>query len=215
MLEALKGKAASLTPLQKVVVLAYDEMSLKENVCFNASMDTVEGLEDVGGSGNGSGLLANHAGVFMVRSLTEKWKQPMGYFLTNGTMAPKTIKEKVTQAVEKQQTIGLDPRVLLCDQGSNRSAVTSLGVTKDRPYFVVNGKKIYVLYDTPHLVKNIRTNLKKHGFKVGEKNIKWEHLQQLYKYDSSKKIRMVPKLTEKHLELPMFSSMSVPLAAQV
>lgn len=60
----------------------------------------------------------------------------MVYFLPNGTMAPKTIKEKATEAIEKQH-IGLNARVLICDQGSNnRTAVISLGVTEDRPYFL-------------------------------------------------------------------------------
>ncbi len=87
-LEALHLKAKSLIGIKKIVVLAYDEMSPKENVFYNSSIDAVEGKQNMGSDSENSNLLANHASVFMVRSISEKWKQPMGYFLTNGNHVP-------------------------------------------------------------------------------------------------------------------------------
>ncbi len=193
-------------------MLAYDEMSLKETVNYSVSTDEIEGKENLGPGSESRDLLANHASVFIVRSMTEKWKQPMVYFLTNGVMTAKTIKEKVVEAVTTLQSIGLDPRVLVCDQGANNcSAIKALGVTKSRPYFL----KVYLLYDTPHLMKNIRTALKNFGFNIAGNFIKWNYIEQLLHYDMKKKIRMVARLTWKHLDLPIFSKMSVPLAAQL
>ena len=42
----------------------------------------------------------------------------------------------------------------------------------------------------------------------------WEYVKTLYEIDKVKKIRQVPKLTSKHVELPAFSTMNVRLAAQ-
>ena len=160
--------------------------------------------------------MCNHAGVFMVRGVTKNWKQPIGFFLTHGTMAPLVLVEKIKECIGKLQNIGLKPIVFVSDQGSNnRSAINSLGVTIENPHFTVNGQKIHVLFDAPHLLKNIRNNLKKHNFSDNQYYYRWSHVEQLFKEDSSKPIRLVPKLTFKHINLPAFSTMSVPLAVQV
>ena len=56
--------------------------------------------------------------------------------------------------------------MVICDQGSNNRSVVnnSLGATVDKPTFERNESTIFVLYDPPHLSKNIRNNLKCSGF---------------------------------------------------
>ena len=75
--------------------------------------------------------------------------------------------------------------------------------------------KIFVMYDPPHLVKNIRNNLKRHGFTVDGKKVQWNFIQQFYDADRSKPTRLAPRLTRRHLELPPFSTLRVKLATQV
>ena len=58
---------------------------------YGASKDCVEGLEDFGHLGK-TKYVANHVGVFMVRGLTEKWKQPVAYFLTSGPISGDMLK---------------------------------------------------------------------------------------------------------------------------
>ena len=99
-------------------------------------------------------------------------------------------------------------KVVICDQGSNnRSVVNSLGVSVDNPTFQHNGSTIFVLYDPPHLLKNIRNNMKRNGFRVNEELVSWKYVEQFYGIDSSLPIRMAPKLTAKHVNLPPFASM--------
>lgn len=215
-LHALQQRASSFTAHDKYVVLTFDEMSLKENVTYNISTDSIEGYEYTGEEQLTERLTANHAGVFMVRSMYDNWKQPFGYFLTHGTMAAECLQKKIIEAINHLQDSGLTTKVLVCDQGSNnRSAVKRLGVTAARPYFHVNDEKIFFFYDSPHLMKNIRGNFKSGAFTLHGQPVEWEHIKELYDIDSKKKIRMVPKLTAKHVQLPPFSSMSVPLAAQL
>ncbi len=45
-----------------------------------------------------------------------------------------------------------------------------------QPFFFHNGRKIFYMYDPPHLLKNIRNNLKKHGFVVDDKAVSWTHI---------------------------------------
>ena len=69
--------------------------------------------------------------------------------------------------------------------------------------------------DPPHLIKNVRNNLKKHGLQVHGHDVKWKYIEELFNLDVTFPIRMAPKLTSKHIELPPFSSMRVKLATQV
>ena len=82
-------------------------------------------------------------------------------------------------------------------------------------YFMHIGHKVYVLYDHPHLVKNVRNNLKKHGFNVDGNMVQWKYIADFYHADSRLPIRMAPKLTSKHIKLPPFAPLSVNLATQV
>ena len=82
-------------------------------------------------------------------------------------------------------------------------------------YFMHIGHKVYVFSDPPHLVKNVRNNLKKHGFNVDGNLVQWKHIEDFYLADSKLPIRMAPKLTSKHIELRPFASLSVKLATKV
>ena len=153
----------------------------------------------------------------MVRGLASKWKQCVSYFLTSGPVSAVMLQCLTKDAVGKLQKIGLHVKALVCDQGSNnRSFLESMEkISEEKPYLMVNNSKVYFLYDPPHLLKNVRNNLKKHGFIIQGDEICWQHIKDFYEYDQENDIRMAPKLTNAHIELPPFSPMRVNLAAQV
>ena len=64
-------------------------------------------------------------------------------------------------------------------------------------------------------MKNVRNNLLKRDFLIEGKRISWKWIKDFFDSDSQKAIRMAPRLTKKHLEVPPFSAMRVNLAAQV
>ena len=66
-----------------------------------------------------------------------------------------------------------------------------------------------------YLLKNIRNNLKNHGFAQVESAIKLSFIEAFYEFDKDLSIRMAPKLTENHIYLKPFTSMRVNLAAKV
>ena len=84
--------------------------------------------------------------------------------------------------------------------------VTKLGTSVSKSYVMHNYNRVIVFYDPPHLLKNNKHhNLKKFGFKVGENNVLWQRIVSFYYSDSVLPIRMAPKLTQKHVDLPVFS----------
>ena len=211
-LEALKKKIPSMP--SKLCVVVFDEMSLKAQLTYNAETDQVEGLEDY--SQYKTCYVANYATVFMVKGLIHPWKQTLGYFLSSGSISGDILKTLITECLEKVTSIGLSVKVLVCDQGSNnRKAVQQLGVTVENPFLVHNNERVYHIYDPPHLLKNIRNNLKSSGFTVNGKQIEWGYIGQFYDRDCRRRIRMAPRLTHKHLNLPAFTNMRVRYATQV
>lgn len=146
-----------------------------------------------------------------------KWKQPIGYILTAGTVKPDILQKLTQNCLSRLERIGLNPVVIICDQGSNnRSFLQRLeGVSIEKPYIVHNSKKVFIMYDPPHLLKNIRNNFMKANYKFNDVDIKWEFIVDFYNTDKAMSIRMAPKLTDKHIILAPFAAMRVNFAAQV
>ena len=138
---ALKMKVNAMSELDKQCILGFDEMSVKTGLTYNAQTDSIESFGNLGSVGT-TKYVSNHAHAFMVRGLASKWKQPVGYFLTSGTVTPVVLKTLV----------------------KNRSMIKSLNVTPGSPFFANDGNKIFVMFDPPHLIKNTRNNFRKHGF---------------------------------------------------
>ena len=105
----------------------------------------------------------------------------------------------------------------VCDQGSNNRSFLQHQekVSPNKPYINHNGKKIFVFYDPPHLLKTVRSNLEKGDLMVDGKIVSWQYIVDFYNIDRMQQIQMAPKLKDRHLKLPPFSAMQVNLAAQI
>ena len=90
-----------------------------------------------------------------------------------------------------------------------------MGVSEEEPFFEINGKKYFVLYDLPHPLKSVRNNVMKYYFEFGTKIAKWAHSEEFVQKDQKLPTRLAPKLTEKHLHPNGFSKMKVNLASQI
>ena len=111
-----------------------------------------------------------------------KWKQPVGYFISSGPISGRIMEQLLKACLDQLQAVGLTVVIVICDPGSNKQNLftTQLGVTIDHPYFLHGARKIYTMWDPPHLIKNVRNNLKKHGFVPDGKDILWSHLDNFY-----------------------------------
>lgn len=153
----------------------------------------------------------------MARGIYLPWKIPVCYFLAHSAVKHAVLKNLIINVLQELFDIGISPKVLICDQGSyNQSALKSLNVTENKPYFYVNDNKIIYLFDTPHLLKSVRNNLIGNTFKKNEKIISFNNIIATYEIDKKiKKSNALLKITEAHIHPNSFQKMSIKLAAQI
>ena len=214
-LSSLQEQFAESSPHEKLVVLSFDEMSIKPRLVYNSTDDKVEGFEDVGAMGR-TERVANQALVYMVRGLTKKWKLPIGYFLNAGPAPARVMKPLLTSAVRQLRQAGLTVVSTACDMGKpNQDLYRQLGVTEDDPQFVVDGMPVIAPHDVPHIMKCVRNGLLKHDVVVDGEVLSWSHIRAFYDADKERPIRAAPRLGPGHMRPEAFKKMSVKLATQV
>ena len=204
--EALEKRVATFVDKDKQYAIVLDEMAITSGLSYDATCtcDGVEGTENYGHLRQ-TKYMANHALAIVVRGLSQKWKQYIGYFLSSGPISGDKLKDIIFNGIRKLSDIGLNVHV----QGANNRNFLStiLDISVDKPYFECSDRKIVVIYDSLHLLKNIRNNFEKHGFVHGDDSIQWEHVN-FFNFDRRGGRRMAPKLTAQHIYLPMFTKMS-------
>lgn len=72
------------------------------------------------------------------------------------------------------------------------------------------------MFDTTHLIKTVRNNLRKHNFlKENGNEISWKYIEDFYNHDKKYSLRAAPKLTDSHIFTNNFEKMKVKFASQV
>ena len=146
-------------------------MSLKSYEEYSKKYDIIEGLVDLGSKFEG-GLgrrneRAKHVLIFHLDSIDirDEWHQVLAFFFTGNGASAIELKHIVFALLDKLKEIGVDVKLLVCDQGSNnRKLYNSLKVTHSRPYFIYKGKKYFAIFDWPHLIKRLWYQIRKHKY---------------------------------------------------
>ena len=197
----------------RVCVVCFNEMSLKSGFTYVKSRDSVVGFEDFGEFGS-THRIANHALVVMARGICSRWKQPLSYFLVSNSIPAERLKVIVEECISRLHSAGFIPVCVLCDQGATNQQMFKLfSVNKDKPFAIIHDMTVNFMFDPPHLLKCLRNNLMKHDFDVNGHLVKY--IADFYKRDSQQTLKLAPKLTDRHLNLPPFAAMRVRLASQV
>ena len=142
--------------------------------CF----DEVFGFEDFGPQHGKTKIPANHALVFMIRGITTKWKQVLGFTLACEVTKSEILCELMQTCLRALEDVGLQVIACVCDLGSCNNKMISklLHVTANQPFFNLDGKKYFMIYDIPHLLKCLRNNLLKYDFLVDNKVVSWKRI---------------------------------------
>ena len=152
---------------------------LKTHLYYDISVDKIVGLEDYG-NGCRTNKLATSGLVFLVRSLTGEWKQPLGYALVNRACPRNEMEMLMREAIDKLKGIGLTVGVVISDMGSNfQNLANHFNTTPKNPWFIHNNQKYFVMFDPPHLLKCIRNNLMKYSYKFGMYVASWNDIEKL------------------------------------
>lgn len=226
----LKKRTSKMSQEDKLCVLLFDEVSLKAHLTYGEKKDKITGFVDDGNQREPE--FAHHAQVFMVRGLIKNYKQPVAYtFAASATKGPELAKQ-IKEIVSKLQEAGLTVVASVCDQGTNNRQAMKLLLNETRGIYlrrgeepkeniiIINGKEIVPLYDPPHLLKGMRNNLLNKDLQFEKdgtiKTAKWSHLRLLLKENPGYKgIKMIPKLTEHHVNPEKLNKMKVKYASQI
>lgn len=212
----LNKKIETASLQEKACVVCYDEMSIMKALEYSKKYDLIEGFEDLGGK-HRTNKLANYALVFLVRGLYSNWKVPVAYFLSHNSVKAENLQLLVKAVINKLFANGLLPKAVVCDQATtNQKVFKALGITKHSPFFFCNEKKIYAIFDVPHLIKNVRNNLLTSDFVHQGNKISFKDIVKTYEIDKkSNKSRTLTKITDKHINPNSFQKMTVSYATQI
>lgn len=214
-MEQIQLKTSNFTYDEKKCVILLDEVSIMKSIEYNKVLDEIEGFEDLGQLGR-TDKFASHALVFMIRGLYKNWKFPFGYFFTGTGVKGDNLVPIVENCVQNLIDLNLFPTSIICDQGTqNRRMFSILGGTENNPSTMIRGKKLFLIYDMPHLIKSIRNNLLTGDFEINEKLISLNDVKKTYEIDIKNSTRAMLKITPTHLYPNPFQKMSCKLAIQV
>lgn len=215
----LKIMCKTMSIQERRCVVMADEMSIKYCLEYNKSLDIIEGYEDLAHLGR-SNRPAKMAFVIMLRGLYNKWKLPMSYFLSSTGVKGDEMAQIMKSCILELIKIGFNPVCITCDQGTaNRKMFSILNASPDKPYTVIEGKKFYLIYDFPHLLKSVRNNLLNGNImlKTSEctKIIRFYDFKNTYTIDqSSETTRAMCKIGEQHVNPNPWQKMSCKIAIQ-
>lgn len=201
---------------EKACVLCFDEMSIMSSLEYSKKYDIIEGFEDLGGNRR-CNKIAKNCLVFLIRGLYGQWKLPVAYFLSHTNVKAENLELLLKAIINKLFDVGVLPKAVVCDQAStNQNVFKRLGVTSKYPFFFCNNRKLFALYDVPHLIKNIRNNFLTNDYVNGEEKMSFQDIRSTYDIDKSSNVsRSLTKLTERHMNPNAFQKMTVSLATQV
>lgn len=226
----LKKRVDKMKQDDKMCLLLFDEMAISPHFDYNKKRDTITGFVCDGNTTKRT--IADHVMVFMIRGVIRNYKQPVYYSFCSGSTGKNDLANMIKLIIQNLTKIGLNIVATVCDQGAcNVSAIKILmkethakkiknGLEQNMNFFEIGDSKIVPLFDPPHLLKGIRNNLLTKNINCEIDGIpriaKWEHIIDLYKENPAYKgIRLMPKLTELHVDPKKIKKMKVKCATQV
>ena len=236
--EDLKHQASKLQGIGKYVVLAFDEVSIKDDLIFDKHTGELIGFVNLGKDLNDlfgadasntdfTSSIASHALVFMVVGLASRHKFSFGYFGTCSLTAY-MLYPLLWKSIGFCETYaGLKVICVVSDKASAnqwlyrmRSTSGNIVYHTKNVFATDENHKIYFFSDPSHLFRTARNNLASSGFQKStllgsQKDIIWRHIVDIYKADRISLVRKLPKLSNEHINLNSYSKMRENLAAQV
>lgn len=108
----------------------------------------------------------------------------------------------------------------ICDQGAtNRAAIGQLcseNIDNAQNYFLVNNKRIYVIFDVPHLLKNTRNAMLRCKIKFSEyKEADFNYVKTAFNLDQKRMFKTLSKLKNEYFKFQdSYIKMKVKIAAR-
>ena len=215
-------------------------MKIQDNLVWDKHSGELIGYVDLGDDDINFATLkecdkiASHMLVFLIRSVVNPLKFSFANFDTDGATSMQMfplfwkavgiLEIKCNLKVIAATCDGASPNRKLFRMHSHMTCNDTDDV--DVIYKVLNmyspDRYIYFISDPPHLIKTSRNCLSNSGSGRGtrfmwnnELYLVWAHISSLFFEDLDLGLKLLPKLTQEHINLTPFSVMNVSLAAQV
>lgn len=196
-------KKVEMEPFDKICVLSFDEMKVKEKICYDKKKD--ETLK-----------AAKYVQVAMIRGLFGNWKQPIYYDFDR-----KMTESLLFSIINAVQSCGFDVVAMVCDLGgTNQGLLKELNISVQQSSFPNPAdatKKIYVFADVPHLLKLIRNNfVDSDGFVIDDRLIHKGIIEELVSQTNDKSdLSVAYKISASNLNVRGAERQKVKLAAKL
>ncbi|XP_012546686.2 uncharacterized protein LOC101738304 isoform X1 [Bombyx mori] len=154
----------------------------------------------------------------MLQGVHKSMKQPIAHYFVKGTIATDKLAIIIKDTIRAVTEAGYEVIATVCDQGPTNMGSLNLlktwGNSAEPHYFFLDGKKVFIIYDVPHLFKSKRNNFMQGGELVMDnKKGKWAHL---IKLEERNRISLhFKKITKLHVNPRFRAKMRVKLAAQI
>ena len=125
----------SFRPEERHAALIFDEMAITPSLQFDNSLGKVVGKPTLSApkATDNANLIATHGMVYLLRGISTKWKQIVGYDFTANSIDPKELHDRLIQIIEKAHNIGITVRPVISDMGpANRSLWKILNIVAGR-----------------------------------------------------------------------------------
>lgn len=222
--DALSRKPKELKAQNRALIVGiiFDEMNIRKHSQWDAANKEFLGHIDAGKEENYEifSPLAKESLVLMVSGIGINFKILIGYFPSNGLCAAEKAALR-NKAILKLINIGVTVASISSDgHKSNIPAFRILGANFDehKSYFENPFKKdsrIYIIMDTPHMIKLARNCLgnKKTLYDVHNEKIEWRFFEDLVSLQTSEDFNIGNKLSKIHIEFHN-RKMNVRIAAE-
>lgn len=199
--------------------LAIDAMAIRKHLDYDSHKQEFIGYTDLG-NGQDSTTEAKEALVIMMVGVTAGWKAPVAYYLTAGLTA-ESQKVLVSHLLSKLAELNFEVTAITMDGHPTNVAMASLLGAKleirlnaTQPFFMLDGRKVYIIFDLCHMIKLLRNTLQAYSTFTGPQgDISWHHLVALHNEQQSAGLRLGNKLSAKHINFEQ-QKMKVSLAVQ-
>lgn len=213
----LSLKMKSFPNQAKYCTICLGEMKLKPHLYYDTKEDDVIGFHSI--NGKTTNKLANRAYVIMLQGIFHKWRQLLAYALVPDLEHYDDLGCWIHDIISMLYEIGIEVKAVISDQDSNfdKFAKEVKEVTIEKPYFFVEDRKVYYIFNVPLLLCSVRDQLMKCDYEFEGNVISWKYLEMLYIKESERGLRLIPKITVAHLNPDnyLFHKPRVELAAQV
>lgn len=204
--------------------ISFDEMSIRRNVQWCDNQKKFKGNITYGSIPDNADYLpvANNVIVFMANGINVSFNLPVAFHFINCLQSHEKA-ALILMVLRAVSEIGLKVIVLVFDGlVGNFTSCKLLGASFDidkdfRPFIMnpVDNEKIYILLDTPHMIKLIRNCIGKLKalYLVDGTAIEWKFFESLEHLRDKSDI-VTHKLTKKHIQFEK-NKMNVSLATQI